>query len=133
METGLVRDLYLFDACVAVQGKGDGIDAKGRYWAEWFVETAKKGVNLHVFASKGKHDEPTGTKNAIRDLALYPETDSRVVSAEEGQYRILDGNGKEIATIETAILEGTHKDICVRIEDRLAEYVYALLEEQGKP
>ena len=129
METELVRDLYMFDACVAVQGKGDGIDAKGRYWAEWFIETAKKGVNLHVFASRGKRDAPSGTKNAIRDLAQYPEKDDRVVSTEDGQYTILDGNGKEIARIETAILEGTHKDICVRIEDRLAEYVYALIKE----
>ena len=129
METELVRDLYLFDACVAVQGKGDGIDAKGRYWAEWFIETAKKGVNLHVFASKGKRDTPTGTKNAIKNLALYPENDDRVTSPEEGQYVILDESGKEIARIETDILEGTHKDICIRIEDRLAGDVYALLKE----
>jgi len=128
-ETELIRDLYLFDACVAVQGKGDGIDAKGRYWAEWFIETAKKGVNLHIFASKGKRDEPTGTKNAIRGLAPYAESDERVVSPEEGQYVILDESGKEISRIETEILEGTHKDICIRIEDRLADYVYALLKE----
>ena len=132
LETELVRDLYIFDACVAVQGKGDGADAKGRYWAEWFIETAKKGVNLHIFASKGKHDEYTGTKNAIKNLAQYPETDDCVVSTGEGLYRILDRSGNEIARIETAVLDGTHKDICIRIEDRLAEDIYAMLKEQGK-
>ena len=128
MDTERVRDIYLFDACVSIGGKGDGVDAKGRYWAEWIIETAKKGVNLHVFASRGKHNEPSGAKNAIENLKKVPEDDDWVVSLEEGKYLVLDENGKEIARIETEVLEGTHKDICIRIEDRVAEEIYALLE-----
>ena len=55
-----------------------------------------------------------------------------MVSTGEGLYRILDRSGNEIARIETAVLDGTHKDICIRIEDRLAEDIYAMLKEQGK-
>ena len=36
--------------------------------------------------------------------------------------------GEETARIETAILEGTHKDICVTTEDRVEESVYAILQ-----
>ena len=53
-----------------------------------------------------------------------------MTSPEEGLYIVQDGNGKEIARIETAILEGTHKDICVTTEDRVAESIYQILEEQ---
>ena len=130
MNTDLVRDLWLFDACVSIGGKCSNPTSNGKVWAEWIIETAKKGVNLHVFASKGKHNEPSGAKNAIKNLEAVPEDDPAVTSPEEGLYIVQDGNGKEIARIETAILEGTHKDICVTTEDRVAESIYQILEEQ---
>ena len=85
-------------------------------------------MNLHIFASKGKHNEPSGAKNAIKNLEKVPETDPSVISPEEGVYIVRDENGNEIACIETAVLEGTHKDICVITEDRVAESVYAILQ-----
>ena len=129
MSMDLVRDVWLFDACVSIGGKCSNPKANGKVWAEWIVETAKKGVNLHVFASRGKHNEPSGAKNAIKNLEKVPETDPSVISPEEGIYIVRDESGKEIARIETAVLEGTHKDICVTTEDRVAESVYAILQQ----
>lgn len=128
MNMDLVSDVWLFDACVSIGGKCSDPKSNGRVWAEWIVETAKKGVNLHIFASKGKHNEPSGAKNAIKNLEKVPETDPSVTSPEEGVYIVRDENGNETARIETAILEGTHKDICVTTEDRVAESVYAILQ-----
>jgi hypothetical protein len=128
MNMDIVSDVWLFDACVSIGGKCSDPKSNGRVWAEWIVETAKKGVNLHIFASKGKHNEPSGAKNAIKNLEKVPETDPSVISPEEGVYIVRDENGNEIACIETAVLEGTHKDICVITEDRVAESVYAILQ-----
>lgn len=129
VNTDLVRDIWLFDACVSIGGKCSNPTSNGKVWAEWIIETAKKGVNLHVFASRGKHNEPSGAKNAIQNLEKVPESDPAVTSPEEGVYVVRNENGKEIARIETAILEGTHKDICVTTEDRVAGSVYAILQE----
>ena len=84
---------------------------------------------MHLFASKGKHNEPSGAKNAIKNLEKVPEDDPAVTSPEEGVYIVRDEKGEEIARIETAILEGTHKDICVTTEDRVAESIYEILQK----
>lgn len=129
MNTDNVRDIWLFDACVSIGGKCSNPTSNGKVWAEWIVETAKTGVNVHLFASKGKHNEPSGAKNAIKNLEKVPEDDPAVTSPEEGVYIVRDEKGEEIARIETAILEGTHKDICVTTEDRVAESIYEILQK----
>ncbi len=127
--TDRITDVYLLDACVSVQGKGSDNVAKGRFWAEWVVDTAKKGVNVHLFASIGKHNEPSGAKNAIANLEKAAEKDDTLIPLGDGQYQALDENGNPAALIETGLLEGNHKTICTDIEDHIVEYLYSLLPE----
>ena len=132
LETDNISDIFLMDACVSIGGKCSNPDSCGKVWAEWIIDTAKKGVNLHVFASKGKHDEPSGTKNAIRYLEEIATEDAAVVNLEDGWYRTSCENGGKTALIETAVLEGTHKDICITVEERVAQYLYTLLGKPGE-
>ena len=129
MNTDLVRDIWLLDACVSIGGKCSNPTSNGKVWAEWIIETAKKGVNLHIFASKGKHNEPSGAKNAIKNLEKVPENDPAVTGPDDDVYIVRDESGKVISRIETSVLEGTHKDICVTTEDRMAESIYAILQQ----
>ena len=129
VEADRIAEIYLLDACVSVQGKGSDNAAKGRFWAEWVVDTAKKGVNVHLFASIGKHNEPSGAKNAIANLEKAAEKDDALVSLGDGRYQALDENGDPAALIETGLLEGNHKTICTDIEEHIVEYLYTLLPE----
>ena len=132
MDTAGISDIFLFDACVSIGGKCSNPTSNGKVWAEWIVDTAKKGISLHVFASRGKHNEPSGAKNAIANLKKVPGKDPCVIPLEDGQYEITDDSGNRIALIETAILEGTtHKDICIHAEDRVAQCLYALSGVSG--
>jgi len=130
LETEGVGDIFLIDACVSIGGKCSDPVSCGRVWAQWLIDTAAKGVNLHVFASKGKHDEPSGAKNAIANLAEAAPENEALEDLGDGWYRVLDEAGQQAALIETEVLEGTHKDICVRLEERVARFVLALA---GKP
>ena len=125
-----VTDVFLLDACVSIGGKCSGKDyqAKGRVWSEWILETARKGINVHCYVTIGKHNEPSGDKVTLEKLAAAAEGDETLEALGDGWYRLLNENGEQIALIETALLEGTHKDICVTTEDRIAERVYQLAE-----
>lgn len=131
MNLDSVTDVFLLDACVSIGGKCSGKDyqAKGRVWTEWIIETARKGINVHCFVTIGKHDEPSGDKVMLEKLAAAAEEDECLEALGDGQYRLLDENGEQIAMIETALLEGTHKDICVTTEERIAERICQLAEE----
>lgn len=126
-----VTDVFLLDACVSIGGKCSGKDyeAKGRVWAEWVLETARKGIRVHCYVTVGKHNEPSGDKIMLQKLQAAAEEDPALEALDGGVYRVLDEDGSEIAQIETALLDGTHKDICVATRDRVAEWVYSLLEE----
>ena len=126
-----VSDVFLFDACVSIGGKCSGKDyeAKGRVWTEWLLETAREGINIHFYVSIGKHNEPSGDKVVLEKLEAAAEEDATLEALGDGLYRVLDVNGNEIAQIETALLEGTHKDICITTEERVAQYLYTLLEQ----
>ena len=127
-----VTDVFLFDSCVSIGGKcsGTNYEAKGRVWSEWMLETARKGINVHFFVSIGKHNEPSGDKIALKKLAAAAEEDETLEALDDGWYRVLNKKGKEIARIETALLQGTHKDICIITEDRVARRLYELLGEE---
>ena len=129
VEADRVSEVFLLDACVHIGGKTRNDQAKGTVWAQWIVDTAKKGVNVHVFASIGKHDEPSGSKYAIANLGEMAEQDRLLEAAGEGLYLVLDANGNTVSSIETGLWEGTHKTICTVTEDRIAEHLYTLLEE----
>ena len=129
VEADRVTDVFLLDACVHIGGKTRNDQAKGTVWAQWAFDTAKKGVNVHLFASIGKHDEPSGSKYAVADLAEMAEQDEFLEAAGEGWYLVLDENGDPVASIETGLLEGTHKTICTVTEDHITDYLYSLLEE----
>ncbi len=126
-----VTDVYLFDACVSIGGKCSGKDyeAKGRVWTEWILETARKGINIRLFASGGKNKDSSGDKVVLKKLAAAAEEDKTLDALEDGWYRVLNKKGKEIARIGTALLEGTHKDICIIAEDRVLARLYELLEQ----
>ena len=126
-----VSDVFLFDACVSIGGKCSGKDyeAKGRVWTEWLLETAREGINIHFYVSIGKHNEPSGDKVVLEKLEAAAEEDATLEALGDGLYRVLDVNGNEIAQIETALLEGTHKDICITTEERVAQYLYTLLAQ----
>lgn len=129
MNLDSVSELFLFDACVSIGGKCSGKDyeGKGRVWTEWLLEKARQGINIHFFVSVGKHDEPSGDKVVLRKLEEAAEEDPSLEALGGGQYRVLDENGNPAALIVTALLEGTHKDICVTTGDRVAERLYSIL------
>ena len=131
MNLDSVTDVFLFDACVSIGGKctGTNYEAKGRVWTEWVLETARKGINVHFFVSIGKHNEPSGDKIVLKKLAAAAEEDKTLEALENGWYRVLNKKGKEIARIETALLEGTHKDICIITEDRVLARLNEVLEQ----
>jgi len=127
-----VTDVYLLDACVSIGGKCSGKDyqAKGRVWTEWILETARRGIRVHFYVSVGKHNEPSGDKIVLKILeTMIEENDETLAALGDGQYQVLDENGEPVGLIDTALLEGTHKDICIITADRIAERLYQLLEE----
>lgn len=124
-----ITDVFLMDACVHIGGKTKDDKTKGTVWAQWIIDTAKLGVNVHLFASIGKHNEPSGSKYAISALEERAAEDDSLVVLEEGRYQVLDDGGNPVAEIETGLLEGNHKTICTDIEDHVAEYLYKLLGE----
>ena len=130
VEADRITEVFLLDACVHIGGKTRNNEAKGTVWAQWIVDTAKKGVNVHVYASIGNRDEPTGSKYAIADLAEMAEQDKSLEAAGEGWYLVLGGDGDPVASIETGLWEGTHKTICTVTEDHITECLYTLLEEE---
>ena len=72
---------------------------------------------------------PSGDKIVLKKLAAAAEEDKTREALEDGWYRVLNKKGKEIASIETALLEGTHKDICVITEDRVLARLNEVLEQ----
>ena len=68
VESDRLTDIFLLDACVSIGGKCSDVPSKGRVWAQWVIDTARKGVNIHLFASIGKHNEASGQKTAISNL-----------------------------------------------------------------
>ena len=129
VEADRFTDIFLLDACVSIGGKCSDVPSKGRVWAQWVVDTARKGVNIHLFASIGKHNEPSGQKTAISNLEKAAEKDDFLIDLGDGKYRVVDEAGNPAGMIETGLLEGNHKTICTDIEDYITEYLYTLLEE----
>ena len=129
VEADRFTDIFLLDACVSIGGKCSDIPSKGRVWAQWVVDTARKGVNIHLFASIGKHNEPSGQKTAIENLEKMAEENESLVALGDGNYQVLDEAGNPAGLIETGLLEGNHKTICTDIEDYITEYLYQLLGE----
>ena len=129
VEADRLTDIFLLDACVSIGGKCSDTSSKGRVWAQWVIDTARKGVNIHLFASVGKHNEPSGHKTAISNLEKTGEEDDSLIALGDGMYRVLDEAGNPAAVIETGLLEGNHKTICADIEDHITEYLYSLLGE----
>lgn len=128
VEADRLTDIFLLDACVSIGGKCSNVPSKGKVWAQWVIDTARKGVNIHLFASIGKHNEPSGQKTAIGNLEKAAEKDDSLIALGDGKYRVLDEAGNPAGMIETGLLEGNHKTICTDIEDYIAEYLYMLLE-----
>ena len=128
VEADRITEIFLLDACVSIGGKCANNPSKGRVWAQWAVDMARKGVNVHLFASIGKHNEPSGQKMAIGNLEKAAEEDDFLVALGDGKYRVLDEAGNPAGEIETGLLEGNHKTICTDVEDRIVEYLYTLLE-----
>ena len=122
-----ITDVYLIDACVGIGGKCSDDRSKGIVWAQWFVDTARLGVNVHVFTLIGKPGKPTGAKNALANLEKAAEEDDTLVALGDGWYQVLDENGNTVAKIETGLMEGTHKTICNDIEDHILEQMYELM------
>ena len=128
VEADRFTDIFLLDACVSIGGKCSDVPSKGRVWAQWVIDTARKGVNIHLFASIGKHNEASGQKTAISNLEQAAETNDSLIALGDGKYRVLDEDGNPAGIIETGLLEGNHKTICNDIEDHITEYLYTLLE-----
>lgn len=128
MEADRFTDVFLLDACVSIGGKCSDTPSKGRVWAQWVVDTARQGVNIHLFASIGKHNEPSGHKTAISNLEKAAEKDDSLIALGDGRYQVLDEAGNPAGVIETGLLEGNHKTICTDIEDHITEYLYSLLK-----
>ncbi len=128
MEADRVTEVFLLDACVSIGGKCSDNPSKGRVWAQWVVDTARKGVNVHLFASIGKHNEQSGAKIAIANLEKAAGEDDMLVPLGDGKYQVTDEAGNPLGMIETGLLEGNHKTICNDIEDHIVEYLYSLLD-----
>ena len=128
LDTATVRDLFLFDACVSIGGKCQGPVPCGQFWSQWIVDTAKTGVHLHLYASAGKKDEPSGSKYAVEGIAQIAQEDPAVEDLGDGCYRILDEDGSEVSLVETFIREGTHRDICPSAEPDVEQLICSLLE-----
>ena len=128
VEADRFTDIFLLDACVSIGGKCSDVPSKGRVWAQWVIDTARKGVNIHLFASIGKHNEASGQKTAISNLEKAAKTDDSLIALVDGKYWVLDEDGNPAGIIETGLLEGNHKTICNDIEDHITEYLYTLLE-----
>ena len=129
LETDHVSDIFLMDACVSIGGKCAEPVSCGKVWAQWIIDTAKKGIDLHIFASRGKHNEPSGAKNAIVNLEKIAEEDNSVEALEAGLYRVLDESGNELARIEASILEINHREICPAVQELAERFILALPEE----
>ena len=125
-----VTDVFLLDGCVSIGGKCTGKDyeSKGRVWSQWIVDTARKGINVHHYAPIGKHNEATASKNAMSKLEKMAEEDETLVALGDGQYRVLDEAGNAVALIDTGLWEGEHKNICRVTVDRIAEWIYQILD-----
>ena len=87
MNTDLVRDLWLFDACVSIGGKCSNPTSNGKVWAEWIIETAKKGVNLHVFASKRRACTSCRTGTGRRSPGSRPQSSKERTRISASQPR----------------------------------------------
>ena len=128
LDTETVRDLFLFDACVSIGGKGQGPVPSGKNWSRWIVDRAKTGVRFHLYASIGKHDEPSGAKYAIAGIAQIAQEDPALEDLGDGQYRVLDEAGNEVSLIETFLLEGNHRNICPSAEPDVERLICSLME-----
>lgn len=123
-----VRDLFLFDACVSIGGKCMGPVPCGKFWSRWIVDTAKTGVRFHLYASIGKHDEPSGAKYAIAGIAQIAQEDPALEDLGDGRYRVLDEDGNEVSLVETFLLEGNHRNICPSAEPDVERLICSLME-----
>lgn len=125
LEAENISDIYLLDACVSIGGKCANPVSCGNVWSEWIIATAGKGINVHCYASIGKHDEPSGAKNAIRLIQERSVQDASLVDLGNGWYQVVDQDQNEAALIELLLTEGTHKDICITTEERITQYLFS--------
>ena len=63
---------------------------------------------------------------------MIEEGDESLTALGNGWYQVSGENGEPAGRIETVLLEGTHKDICIICRDRITERLYGFLEGDGE-
>lgn len=129
MNLSKVSDVFLFDACAKIRGVCNNPDTCSETWFQWIVNLAKRGVNVHLFATDGKRDISRASAYTVNSIYEFSKNSRskklRIEFLGKGVFQVFV-NGEASGIIEAVNVGQDHGAACINAAPFLIDYLFRM-------